>query len=884
VLDPSNLTPREAELLARLGLCQMTLVAPVPLAESDIATPDGLLIASEPPAESDAALDLRMLALLAMQLAATLSGSRAQPQIERDLRASPPQPPALIDQLPIVALQTDRAGRCTMLNQTWATLLGLSVAESLGAYLWDYVHPDDHADAQRLFGSVIDGCAPIVRTELRMLGRAGRVCWGELTLTPLLDAGGRIAGATGVISDITERRLAAQVQADRERFFERLATDAALVDVLEPLVRMLELHYPDGSGSIMICDEAGLIQRQSPVAATPGTYAYSLASGLQGPIDGLCPLTFSADSPLIVADIAADPRWRAYQHVLRVDGRACWAQPLHDPEGALLGMLVIAYDQPRTPRAEMLAPLAEVAALAATGLAHIRDAMALRDREELFRLISENTTDHIGVLDEQGNYLYASPSLHVSLGYNPEDLIGISAFTHVHPDDLEVTIASWTKVEAHGLVQSTFRYRTTDGDWRWFDANGNAVSYRGVRAFISVSRDVTERRQAEEARQRLEAQLAQAQKMESIGTLAGGIAHDFNNILTAILGNVQLALLGLQRQSAEYPLLQEIEKAATRAATLTRQLLTFSRYQQHERKAVDLNATISDLLQMFRRLSGGSIEIVIDLAPDLPLLVADPVQIEQVMLNLAVNARDAMPQGGQLRITTRTSLLDEAACRNYPWTRPGPYVQITVSDTGVGMTPETQQRIFEPFFTTKGPGKGTGLGLAVVYGIIKQYDGFITVTSAVGQGSTFSVSLPAQTVISLPSEPLEQPHARGGVETILVVEDEASLRQLATTILERLGYTVVCAEDGLAAVDVFAADPQQFDLVILDLIMPRLGGRDALARIRAIRPDVPAFFVTGYDSSAERSAAASTLSAAPILSKPYRLDTLGLTVRQLLDS
>lgn len=892
VFHTASLARQDARLFAELGLGEAVLAVPFSTALAEPALLDALLVAAWPLAEADPVVDLDLLELLAFQVGTACASSLRQTQLQRALGQPPdrvlheelPVPSAVLDQLPAVVFQTDRAGRYSWLNQTWTALTGIPVAESVGAYVWAYLHPDDQRQAQQLIDAVLQGGAPVIQAELRLLPRAGTLRWVEMALMPL-EHDGVVSGVTGLLTEQTEQHQAEQLQTQRHRFFERLATGASLPDVLEPLVHMLELHYPDGLGSILVCDEAGLIQSQGTSPAQPGLYTYTVTAGLQGPISGRCSIDLRGSAPLVVADVLAEPQWLAYQRAAAAQGlRACWAQPFLDQQGEPLGVVVVYYRQPRTASDAALQPLAEIAQLAASAVERRRDEGSLRDREELFRLISESTTDHIGVLDEHGNYLYASPSLRTSLGYEPTSLVGSSAFALVHPDDLATAAATWAKIDVDGVAESTFRYRTTEGTWRWFDAIGNAVSYRGSRAFISVSRDVTERRLAEQARQRLEAQLAQAQKMESIGTLAGGIAHDFNNILTAILGNVQLALLGLPPESPEYPLLEEIEKASTRAATLTRQLLTFSRYQQHERKAVDLNATISDLLQMFRRLISSTVEIAIDLTPGLPLLVADPVQIEQVVLNLAVNARDAMPGGGRLLIATRTRMLNEDDCRDYPWTRPGPYVQIEVCDSGTGMDSETQQRIFEPFFTTKQLGKGTGLGLAVVYGIIKQYDGFISVASAPGKGSTFTVSLPVQRVVSMPDEPGARPLARGGSETILVVEDEASLRQLATTTLERLGYTVVVAEDGLAAVEIFAADPQRIDLAMLDLIMPRLGGREALAQMRTIRPELRAFFVTGYDSSAERSAAEHTLSAAPVLAKPYQLDTLGLAVRQLLDS
>ena len=271
-------------------------------------------------------------------------------------------------------------------------------------------------------------------------------------------------------------------------------------------------------------------------------------------------------------------------------------------------------------------------------------------------------------------------------------------------------------------------------------------------------------------------------------------------MLTAIIGNIQLVLESTPAKSLDYPMLTEIEKAATRATALTRQLLTFSRRQPIERRTIDLNGTINELSQMLQRLIGEHVDVAIRLADQLAPIFADPAQIQQVVMNLAVDARDAMPGGGRLLIATREVELDEQACRNQPWARPGRYAQLIVSDTGTGMDAELQQRIFEPFFTTKERGKGTGLGLSVVYGIIKQHEGFVQVDSAPQRGTTFTIFLPVPTIALGVGAPDLSPLVRGGKETILVAEDEPSLRYLASTVLERLGYTVILAEDGLEAV------------------------------------------------------------------------------------
>ncbi len=507
-----------------------------------------------------------------------------------------------------------------------------------------------------------------------------------------------------------------------------------------------------------------------------------------------------------------------------------------------------------------------------------------REAEARYRDLFENATDMIYTRDLAGFFTSMNGMGERMTGYTRAELLALRVGQLLAPEYPAETIETIEQAEGHSITSEVEIIRK-DGSRAWVEIsvrpiyeNGRAVAVQGI------ARDTSERKRAEEQRKLLEDQLLQAQKMESIGTLAGGVAHDFNNMLTAIIGNIQLVLESTPSESLDYPMLTEIEKAATRATALTRQLLTFSRRQPIERRTIDLNATINELSQMLRRLIGEHVDIAIRLADQLSSIFADPAQIQQVLMNLAVNARDAMPGGGRLLIATREVELDEQACRNQPWARPGRYAQLIVGDTGTGMDAELQQRIFEPFFTTKERGKGTGLGLSVVYGIIKQHEGFVQVDSAPQRGTTFTIFLPVPAIALGVVVPDLSPLVRGGKETILVAEDEASLRYLASTVLERLGYTVILAEDGLEAVNLFRANQSRIDLVILDLVMPRFSGRDALELMRAMRPDLRALFVTGYDDAAAHVPGVDALiSGTNLLQKPYRVDMLGLRVRELLD-
>jgi len=399
----------------------------------------------------------------------------------------------------------------------------------------------------------------------------------------------------------------------------------------------------------------------------------------------------------------------------------------------------------------------------------------------------------------------------------------------------------------------------------------------------SLEKDITERKRAEEEAKALQEQLRQSQKMEAIGSLAGGIAHDFNNLLTVIKGYSQLSLMELKEGDPLKPNIEEVQKAADRAAGLTRQLLAFSRRQVMEMRVLDPNTLLRDLDKMLRRIIGEDIELVTQLADDLGTIKADPGQVEQVIMNLAVNARDAMTKGGKLTIETANVELDKTYARNHVAVEPGPYVMLSVSDTGVGMTPEVRDRVFEPFFTTKEKGKGTGLGLSTVYGIVKQSGGNIWVYSEPGKGTAFKIYL------SRVDEPLEevgekvvQKELTGRGETILVVEDEEEVRKLAVQILRRQGYTVLEASQGNEASHICEQHKGPIHLMVMDVVMPGMNGRELVKSLEPHHPEMKVLYMSGYTDNAivHHGILEKGLS---FLQKPFTLEGLLRKVREVLD-
>jgi signal transduction histidine kinase len=390
--------------------------------------------------------------------------------------------------------------------------------------------------------------------------------------------------------------------------------------------------------------------------------------------------------------------------------------------------------------------------------------------------------------------------------------------------------------------------------------------------------------EAEERRKRkqMEQQVQQLQKFEAIGKLAGGIAHDFNNVIGAILGWAEMGCEEAQPGTSLHDRFQKIRDQSHWAARLTAQLLAFARRQVLQPRKVDLNALAVEGVGLLRRVIGEQIEVRVLTAPDLRVTLADPAQIEQVLMNLCLNARDAMPEGGHLIIETQNVEIDEEYCRFHPFAKAGSFVLLAVSDTGVGMDAATTGRVFEPFFTTKELGKGTGLGLATVYGVVKQHGGFIHLYSELGKGTTFRIYLPAGSGAPELRESRSDEGTPKGTETILLAEDNEGLRDAAQEMLQRLGYRTILASNGTDAIELFKTNLGQIDLAILDIVMPGLSGPAVYSQITAIQPDLRVVFATGY--TPETASLNSTLEkGVPILQKPYSMKNLGQIVRSTLD-
>ena len=459
-----------------------------------------------------------------------------------------------------------------------------------------------------------------------------------------------------------------------------------------------------------------------------------------------------------------------------------------------------------------------------------------------------------------------------------------------HPDD-----AALVAVETGAAIASADPNYSRQIEHRMLYADGQVghivVHFRIVKDALGrtvriygVNQDVTERTQADEHRARLESQLHQAQKVETVGRLAGGVAHDFNNLLTGILGHVALAQMDLAPDDPIQGTLSEVHAAADRAADLTRQLLAFSRKQLIAPKVVDLNALIRKMYVMLKRIIGEDVAVRVMYADRLGLTRVDPGQVEQVIVNLAVNARDAMPKGGTLTIETSNVHVAQSHSEERPDLEPGNYIKISVSDNGEGMDANTLQNVFEPFFTTKAVGKGTGLGLSTVFGIVKQHGGHIEVNSERGIGTSFSVYFQVVDAVAAPrpTEP-ELPKLYGGNETVLVVEDEPVVRNIAVKILNRHGYTVFSAKNGLMALRLIQDEHPAIDVLLTDVIMPGMNGRELAEKVRPAYPDVKVIFTSGYTREIIGSQGILA-EGTDFIAKPYTPAALAKKIREVLDS
>ncbi|WP_439624750.1 PAS domain S-box protein [Gemmata sp.] len=773
----------------------------------------------------------------ASAIARDITGQKRQ---QAALRASEERYRTLVDATAAIVWNSPATGAFDSEQPGWTAFTGQTVEQHRGWGWLDAVHPDDREKSARAWEAAV-AARTVYQVEHRLRRADGDYRHMAVRAVPILDPGGAIREWVGVHTDVTEQR---QAQADR---------DAALARLNLQIERM-PLAY-------MTTDADFRCTRWNPAAER--TFGFTEAEVLgKHPFEILVPPPAHPH----VADLlgrlrAGDMDAHGTNENVTKDGRAIVCEwhntPLLGAGGAFEGHIALAQDVTARKVAEHALLLRDRAIRAVVGGILITDATA-----------PDNPIS------------YVSPGFEHLTGYTGAEAVGRNCRFLQGRDTDPAAVAEVREAVRRGVpCDVELLNYLKDGTPFW-----NALSISPVRDdagrltnFIGVQTDVTGRR-------KLENQFHQAQKMEAVGQLAGGVAHDFNNLLTVINGYGEIVHGALPPDHPSRELVAEIMSAGERAAGLTRQLLAFSRQAVLEPKVLDPNALVRDVERMLRRLIGEDIDLATRLAPDLGRVKADPGQLEQAVVNLCVNARDAMPTGGKLTVETRNIELDAAYVATHPDVRPGPYVVVAVSDTGTGMTPEVQARIFEPFFTTKELGKGTGLGLAMVFGFVKQSGGHIGVHSEPGRGTTFKLYLPRAGDAPLagkagaPRTPMPR-----GTETVLLVEDEDAVRALGRHILVMCGYTVLVAGNGREAVRAAEGHAGPIHLLVTDVVMPGgMGGRQVAEAVVARHPEARVLFTSGYtDDAVVRHGVLD--AGTHFLQKPFTPATLARKVRDVLD-
>ena len=530
---------------------------------------------------------------------------------------------------------------------------------------------------------------------------------------------------------------------------------------------------------------------------------------------------------------------------------------------------------------ELTALRKEIRALQSLAGSHKESQNALRESDKRYRSLFDNIRDFIYTHDLEGRFLTINRSAAQTIGYTPRELIGLPISDLMLAEHRRAFLDEYLpQIKEQGFFNGVTQYLAKDGEKHYIEYRSLMVKQEGQEPYVSgIGRDITDRILSQGEVKKLERQLQQAQKMEAIGTLAGGIAHDFNNLLMGILGNTSLMLLDMDENHPQYERLKVIERHVRLGADLTKQLLGFARGGKYEAKPTDLNELVKKSVGMFGRTKK-EITIHTKFVENVWTVELDRGQIEHVLLNLYVNAWQAMPGPGQLYIETENIVLDEHYVKPYEVT-PGRYVRLSITDTGVGMDKPTQRRIFEPFFTTKEMGRGTGLGLASVYGIIKNHGGYINVYSEKNEGTIFRIYLPASDK-DVPESTSFPEALLKGTETLLLVDDEDIIIEVGKQMLESLGYEVLLAKSGGEAIDLYTKNRDKVDMVILDMIMPEMGGGETYDRLKAINPTIKVLLSSGYSIN-EKADAILKQGCNGFIQKPFDLRKLSRKIRSVLN-
>jgi PAS domain S-box-containing protein len=727
----------------------------------------------------------------------------------------------------------DKDGNFTYVNEAMARTLGYSREEMIGMHITQALSEET---LEKTFKPKLEELTAKgkISLEATWVTKDGKEIYGEIKIVAVYDSDGKFAGSRGVFHDLTERKLAEEALRKSEEKYRRIVETAQ-------------------EGIWMINAEAKTIYVNQRLAEM---FGYTVKEML-----GRSALDFIDDSNHEEAKLRIERRKHGLKdqydfEFKRKDGSVLWAtvsgNPMFDDDGQFIGNFSMISDISDRRRTEE----------------------ALRESEEKYRLLVENANEAIFVAQDEV-VKFPNPKAIEMMGYSQEELGKISLVNLVHLEDRDEVLNRHEGRLKGEKLPSTYSFRIINktSEELWVQLNSAPIIWEGRPATLNFLRDIT-------AQKRLEAQLQRAQKMEAIGTLAGGVAHNFNNLLMGVMGNTSLMLLETDSNHPYYERLKNIEKSVQSGSKLTSQLLGYARKGTYEIKPISLNQLVKETSDTFA-MTRKEIRIHRDLDKDLFGINADQGQIEQVLLNLYVNAADAMPGGGDLFLKTMNVTNKDITGKPYE-AKPGNYVLVSVTDTGVGMDKKTIERIFDPFFTVQGLAKGTGLGLASVYGIIKAHGGYIDVESKKGQGTTFSIYLPASSEKEVITEKQLPEEILKGKEAILLVDDEDMVLDAGEQMLKKLGYEVLLAEGGREAIELYNKNLDNIAMVLLDMVMPGMGGGEAYDRMKEINPDIKVLLSSGYSIDGQATGILQR-GCDGFIQKPFSMKELSQSIRKILD-
>ena len=796
---------------------------------------------------------------------------RQRKQMERELQESEELSRAIFNTEPECVKIISQEGKVLQINPAGAAMLEApSTHDVIGQSVYPYIAPEYRDKFHSLMKEVCGGRQAML--EFEIVGLKGTRRWLETHAVPLFTSAKELIGVLGVTRDISQRKQAEKLQSSIYEIAIATSAVQTLDDIFKSVHEIVGTIMPAKNFYIALYDErADLIGFPYCVDEADPPFPP------QKPGKGLTEYVLKTGKSLLCNE-ATDLELRKSGEVELVGAPSpIWlGVPLRIGDRTIGVMTVQHYSDPAVYGKREQEILEFVSTEVAKAIERKQSEEKISRSEEQFRLISENIADLIAVLDLTGRRIYNSPSYRNILG-DPEALYGTDSFEEIHPEDRDRIKQTFFETVRTGMGHSAeFRFCSGDGTVRFVESKGSVIrDPRGnVAQVLIVSRDVTDKKKTE-------AQMLRVQRMESIGTLAGGIAHDLNNVLAPIL-------MGLQILRKKFPdseskrILDTLEMSATRGAGMVRQVLTFARGAEGERIALHPKHIIDELTKIVRETFPKSIHVRSEVSKDLWTMKGDPTQLHQVLLNLCVNARDAMPAGGSITITAENVQLDEHYARMHLEASPGPHIVISVSDSGTGIPRDIIDKVFDPFFTTKEVGKGTGLGLSTVLAIIKSHGGFINVYSEHGNGTMFKIYLP----ITGSLEPIEAPSANtelplGGGETILVIDDEAGIREITKETLETFGYRVITANDGAEGVALYVEHRNEVKIVLTDMMMPLMSGPSTIRALQKLNPQIQIIAASGLMSGTETTVGPD-LRVQATLTKPFTADKLLMTLHELL--